>query len=198
MELDNAPATYALIICNMIVSLYALYGDREFINQFGFQVGAVARKDEYWRVITSSFLHTNIPHLLLNMMTLFSFGPVVERTLGKLGFLVVYFGAILVSGIVSVYVNRKNAAYSSVGASDAVSGVMVSFCCFYPFAMLSFFILPIPIPAIVFAGLFIVISARLMGNEGKVIAHEGHLGGAIGGAVLTIIMQPSIITQLFG
>ena len=130
MEIAIAPATYALIASNLIISLYAFYGDRGFINQFAFQVDAVTRRDEYWRVVTSSFIHANLPHLLMNMMTLYYFGPAVEKTLGKLGFLIVYFGAIIVSGIVSVMANRKNPAYSSVGASDATSGVILSFCCF--------------------------------------------------------------------
>ena len=197
MEFVNAPATYALIVCNTIISLYAFYGDRNFINQFAFHVNAVTRRDEYWRVVTSSFIHANIPHLLMNMMTLFFFGPVVEETLGKLGFLVVYFGAIIVSGIVSVMTNRNNPDYSSVGASDATSGVILSYCCFYPFSSLYFLFLPIPIPAILFAVLFIFMSAHLMGNEGKVIAHEGHLGGAIGGAALTLVMRPEVVTQFF-
>lgn len=198
MELVNAPATYALIVVNFVISLYAFYGDDEFSDQFSFQVGAVTRQDEYWRIVTSSFLHGNVPHLLLNMMTLFYFGPTVEEVLGKLGFIVVYFGAIIASGLISIAVNRQNITYSSVGASDATSGIVLSFCCFYPFAKLSFLFLPIPIPAILFAVLYIGISARLMGNENKIIAHEGHLGGAVAGIVLTIIMKPAVVTQFFG
>jgi membrane associated rhomboid family serine protease len=37
-----------------------------------------------------------------------------------------------------------------------------------------------------------------MGNAGNRIAHEGHLGGAIAGVVLTVLMRPDVVTQLFG
>lgn len=129
------------------------------------------------------------------MMTLYFFGPVVEETLGRLGFLVVYFGSILSSGFVSLYVNRNNPTYSSVGASDAASGVVLSYCCFYPFSSLYILFLPFPIPAILYGVLFIAISAQLMERSNRIIAHEGHLGGALAGAALTILMRPEVVTQ---
>ena len=133
-----------------------------------------------------------------NMMTLFFFGPVVEKTLGTDGFLVVYFGAVLTSGIVSFYVNRNRPDYSSLGASDGVLGVLLSFCMFYPLSPIYIMFLPIGIPAILFAVLFVAISAGMMGREGNRIAHEGHLGGALAGIVLTILMRPDVLTGLFG
>jgi membrane associated rhomboid family serine protease len=198
VELPNAPATIALIIVNLIVSVYALSVDRDFANSFAFNVGAVARKKQHYRIFTSSFLHGDYFHLLFNMMTLWFFGPTVERLLGTDGFLVVYFGAILTSGIVSFYVNRNRPNYSSLGASDGVSGVVLSFCLFYPLAPLYIMFIPIPIPAFIFAAVFIAVSAGLMGREGNRIAHEGHLGGAIAGVVLTVLMKPEVVGQIFG
>ncbi len=198
MELPDAPATIALIIVNLIVSVYALSVDRDFASSFAFHVGAVARKKQHYRIFTSSFLHGDYFHLLFNMMTLWFFGPTVEGLLGTDGFLVVYFGAILTSGIVSFYVNRNRLDYSSLGASDGVSGVVLSFCLFFPLAPLYLMFIPIPIPAFIFAAVFIAISAGLMGREKNRIAHEGHLGGAIAGVVLTVLMKPEVVGQVFG
>ena len=197
MELFSAPTTLALIIVNIVISLYAFYGDRTFINQFAFQVHAVRDLKQHYRIITSSFLHANPAHLILNLMTLFFFGPEIERILGKLGFLVVYFGAIITSGLVSLRVNRNNPNYASVGASDAVSGVVLSYCCFYPFENIYFLFLPIGIPAILFGAIFILLSAQMMERQNRIIAHEGHLGGALAGVALTILMRPEVITRLF-
>ena len=198
MEILSSPATLALICVNIIISIYAFYVDRTFINQFAFQVQAVRDQKQYYRILTSSFLHANLAHLLLNMMTLFFFGPEVERLLGKSGFLVVYFGAIIASGLVSLRVNRNNPAYASIGASDAVSGVVLSFCCFHPFQPLYIMFIPIPIPAILYGVLFMAISAQLMERTNRVIAHEGHLGGALAGVALTILMRPDVVMRLFG
>lgn len=198
MDILSSPATLALICVNVIIGIYAFYIDRTFINQFAFQVHAVRDQKQYYRILTSSFLHANLAHLLLNMMTLFFFGPEIERILGKLGFLVVYFGAIFASGYVSLKVNRDNPSYSSIGASDAVSGVVLSFCCFHPFQPLYLMFIPIPIPAILYGVLFMAISAQLMERSNRVIAHEGHLGGALAGVALTILMRPDVITRFFG
>ncbi len=197
-DLGSSPATLALIGVNIIISLYAFFGDRTFINQFAFQVAAVRDRKQHYRMVTSSFLHANFAHLLLNMLTLLFFGPEVESILGKLGFLVVYFGSILASGLVSLRVNRTNPAYSSIGASDAASGVVLSFCCFYPLQPIYILFIPFGIPAILYGALFILISAQMMERPNRIIAHEGHLGGAIAGAALTILMRPDVVTQFFG
>ncbi len=193
MDLSQAPVTYALILVNIAISLYALFVNPQFIDQFGFHVGAVRREGEHFRVFTSSFLHVNLFHLLFNMVALFSFGPTVERLLGKLGFIVVYFGAILVSGIVSTWVNRHNLTYRSIGASDAVSGVIFAFVLFFPLAPIFVFPIPFGIPAILFGVGFLVISSLLMGAKNRIIAHEGHLGGAIAGLILTVLMRPDAV-----
>ncbi len=197
MQIDGAPATYALIVANLIASLYGLLGDRRFIGEFAFNVGALIRAKQHYRIFTSSFLHADFFHLAFNMLTLLFFGPTVEKILGTDGFLAVYFGAVLVSGIVSFYVNRSNANYSSIGASDAVSGIILSYCVFYPFAPIYLFFLPIGIPAVLYGLAFIIISANLMGRAGNRIAHEGHLGGALAGVVLTLMMRPDALGTLF-
>lgn len=197
MEFPGAPATYALIIANLIPSIYALSFDRGFAGSYAFNVGALIHRKQHYRIFTSSFLHGDYFHLLFNMMTLLFFGPEVERLLGTDGFLVVYFGAIFASGVVSFYVNRHNLAYTSLGASDGVSGIILSFCLFYPLDPIYFMFVPVGIPAIVYGILFMVISANMMGGGGR-IAHEGHLGGAVAGVILTLLMRPDILAQIFG
>ncbi|MEO1152204.1 MAG: rhomboid family intramembrane serine protease [Pseudomonadota bacterium] len=191
MDLPDAPVTLALILANVGISFYALFGDQDFLEQFKFDVNALRQRGQHYRVFTSSFLHNDLFHLLFNMMALFSFGPYLEQLLGRTGFLVIYFGAILISGIVTFFVNRQDGAYSSVGASDAVSGVVFGFILFYPLESLYIFPLPVPIPAILFGGLFIIGSSFLMDRQDRRIAHESHLAGAAAGLILTIAMQPA-------
>ena len=197
MEFPGAPATYAIIIANLIASIYGLSFDRGFVGSFAFNVGALVNAKQHYRIFTSSFLHGDYFHLLFNMMTLLFFGPVVERLLGTDGFLVVYFGAVLASGIVSFYVNRANLAYTSLGASDGVSGVVLSFCLFFPLAPIYFMFVPIGIPAIIYGAFYILISANMIGRFGGRVAHEAHLAGAIAGVLLTIAMRPQILEQIF-
>lgn len=196
MDFTGAPATYALIAANIILSVYALSFDRAFAGKYLFSVGALVNSREHHRIFTSSFLHGDYFHLALNMMTLLFFGPAVEGVLGTDGFLVVYFGAILASGILTFYANRANEAYTSLGASDGVSGIVLSFCVFAPLEPIYFMFVPVPIPAILFGIGFMLLSAKMMGRGGR-IAHEGHLGGALAGVVLTLLMRPDALGQLF-
>lgn len=198
MEFEPAPATYAFMLANIIASLYAFYGDEKFMDDFCFQVGAVTRDKQYHRLITSAFLHVDMMHLFFNMMTLYFFGPVVEATLGTDGLIVVYLGSIIASKVAAILNNRNNLSYSAVGASGAVSGVILSFCVFYPFEGIYLFGIPFGIPAILFGAGYMALSAQLMGNSGRVIGHEAHLGGAAGGIVLTILMRPEVVTSWFG
>lgn len=197
MQIADAPATYALILANIIATLYAFYIDRGFINHFAFNVGAVVKKEQHYRIVTSGFLHADFIHIFFNMFTLFYFGPPVEEILGKLGFLVVYFGSMIAGGIAMAAVHRKNPSYSAVGASGAVSGVLLSACLFYPFSKIYIMFIPIGIPAILYGAFFIFFSARMSGAERAGVAHEGHLGGAIAGLVLTILMKPEAVTRFF-
>ncbi len=197
MDLPNAPATYAFAAVNVIISFYAMFVDDDFMDAFAFRVGAVTRDKQYHRVVTSAFLHVDMLHLLFNMMALLTFGPYVEQILDTDGMIVVYMGSIIAGKIVAILHNRSNPDYSAVGASGAVSGVILSFCLFYPFDNLYLLGLPFGVPAILFGIAYMAISAQLMGNAGRIIGHEAHLGGAAGGAFLTILMRPDLVTQWF-
>ena len=79
------------------------------------------------------------------MATLFFFGPYIEDTLGPGRFLAVYLGSELAANALTYLKHRDNPAYSAVGASGAISGVLFSFCLFQPFAMLGvMFVIPMP------------------------------------------------------
>ena len=197
IQLPGAPATYALIIANLIPSIYALSFDRGFVGSYAFNVGALIHAKQHYRIFTSSFLHGDYFHLLFNMLTLFYFGPVVEQILGTDGFLVVYFGAVLASGIISFYANKHDLSYTSIGASDGVSGVLLSFCLFYPMQEIYVMFVPFGVPAILYGVLFMIISAGMMGQGGR-IAHEGHLGGALAGVALTLMLEPQMFSRIFG
>lgn len=198
MDLSGAPATYAFILVTTLVSLYALYFAPNFIDEFSCRVGAIDRKRGHHRLLTSAFLHANIFHLALNMMVLYSFGPVMETILGTTGFIVLYLGSTLGGSLMILVNNRNNPSYSAIGASGAVSGVILAFCLFLPFEKIYFIGIPFGVPAYLFAALFLIISAQLMRTPDRVISHEGHLGGAIAGVVLAIVMRPDVIGRIFG
>lgn len=189
--LTQAPITTALIAANLVASFFA-FSNRDFYEQNLFRVGNVLRNNEWHRVLFSGFLHVSTTHLLVNMLTLFFFGPTLEVILGPANYLIVYFGALLGASAWMLVEKRGDLSYSAVGASGAVSGVILAYCLFFPFNMLYLFF-AIPMPAIVFGIGFIALSFFLSRREGGMIAHGAHLGGALAGLALTILVEPRAI-----
>lgn len=186
------PATLTLIAANVLASLYA-WLNPAFLMANVFDIAAIRQKHEWHRLVTSGFLHLNTFHLLINMFVLFQFGAVVETTIGTMGFLIVYAAALLGGNLWALLENFRTPTYRALGASGAVSGVVFSFCLFAPLTLLwVFFILPLP--AFVFAVLFIVISTILAQRENRMFGHEAHIGGALAGVLATIAVEPASLS----
>jgi len=196
LDISTTPVTILLLGLNVLVSLYTLYSNPALIDKLAFKPREI-REGEYQRLITAGFVHANLSHLLFNMITLFFFGPWMEMILGPARFLILYFGSELAAHALSMKAHWKSTSYAAVGASGAISGVLFGFCLFAPFEMLYLF-LAIPIPAIVFAVGYVALSvysmkqAQSQGMTGG-IAHEAHLGGALGGVMLTILLYPDVV-----
>jgi membrane associated rhomboid family serine protease len=193
----ETPVTLLLLVVNVLVSGYALYGDQGLLDRLSFRPRQIVRDREYYRLVTAGFVHGGLGHLAVNMLTLYFFGPYLEAVLGSFRFLVVYLGAELTAHAVTLWRHRDTPGYAAVGASGAISGVVFAFCLFRPFELLYVFF-ALPIPAWLFAILFVGVSVAAMRSEkggiGGGIAHEAHIGGALGGLVLTMIVQPRALS----
>jgi membrane associated rhomboid family serine protease len=143
----------------------------------------------YWTALTSVFSHNLFWHLFLNMYVLGSFGDIVEEALGTWRFVTFY----LIAGVISSLSHSLISAFllnekdlSALGASGAISGVIVVFAFLYPRDRIYLFGL-IPIPAAWGAALFIGLDLwgliRQSKGGGLPIGHGAHLGGAFAGAV---------------
>lgn len=185
IEPGAAPLAFTLLAITTLASLYGLFMDRGFIDGGLFNTGAV-KAGQYHRMITPAFLHADLGHLLVNMMTLYFFGPAVETIYGTAGFAIIYLGSQLAAQGYTLFRKRHEPDYNALGASGAVSGVLLAFCVFAPFHKL-YLLFAIPMPAVVFAVGYIAYSTFAMGGQGR-IAHEAHLGGAVGGAILAFVL----------
>lgn len=191
--LSLPPVTSFFLLLNVAVGLYTLTAEPELIDRWAFKPYQVVRDGEWSRWLTAGFVHVGFAHLLFNMITLYYFGPPIEVALGPLRFLAVYLGSELAANALTYWRHRDNPAYSAVGASGAISGVLFSFCLFEPFAMLGVMFI-IPMPAILFAVLYVVLSIYASRRELGRVAHEAHLGGALGGLALTLLLYPASLS----
>jgi membrane associated rhomboid family serine protease len=197
-----APATLILLLLNALVSIYA-FGERgTLIQRWSFQPQRILEDGQWYRLLTAGFIHTGWWHLLFNIITLYFFGPEIERILGTLKFVLLYLGAEMAAHCLTLYLHRDTPGYAAVGASGAISGVIFGYCLFYPFNKLYVFFIPVGIPAVIFAVLFVVLSISAAQQEGSGIlgrvAHEAHLGGAVGGLLLTMLLEPRVVAHFLG
>lgn len=95
-----------IIAITAIISFIA-FNNQQIFEKYKFNVGAIQHRKEYVRILSAGFLHADIMHLLFNMMTLYFFGPVILQGFGNVGFLIIYFGSILLGNIFH-YLFTKN------------------------------------------------------------------------------------------
>ena len=169
--------------------------DRDFLEKYLFAIDPILIDKDYKRLITSGFLHANWMHLAFNLFGLLSFSAIIELLFGPVKFLLLYFGSMLGGSLLALFVHRNHADYSALGASGAVSGVIFSYIILDPTGRLSFILIPIDFPAWAMGVAFVVISIFGMKSQRDNIGHDAHLGGAVIGALMTIAMYPSVLSQ---
>ncbi|SNR32625.1 rhomboid family intramembrane serine protease [Lutibacter flavus] len=182
-----------LIIANVGFSLKG-FNDRLFFDKYKFQIGAINRGEKI-RMLTSAFLHVDYLHLILNMYVLYIFAPIIIVKLGIIKFLVLYFGSLLAGSFLTQSYHNKELYYSAVGASGAVAGIIYGSILLNPNMSLMMFPLPIPIPGYIFGIGYLLYSMYGMKKQLGNVGHSAHLGGAIGGYGLMLLLYPDVFSQ---
>ncbi len=191
-----------IIIALTVVVSYVCFSNRKLQYQLIFYPPAV-NQGQIYRFVTHGFIHADGNHLLFNMFTLYFFGSIMEilfnRYIGGFGFYAFYLSAIVFAMIPSYLQHRNDSNYASLGASGAVSAVLFAYILIAPWEMLYFFGI-IPIPAIVFAVLYVSYSVYAQKRDRDNINHSAHLWGGLYGVAVTIALRPdfasSFLTKL--
>lgn len=186
-------ALLVIIVLNVLISIKG-FSDRIFFDKYKFLIGAIKRGEKI-RMVSSAFLHVDYLHLILNMYVLYIFAPQLIFNFGVVKFLIIYVGSLLAGNIYTLYMHKNELYYSAVGASGAVAGVIYSAILLNPNMKLIMFPLPIPIPAYIFGIGYLLYSIYGMKKQLGNVGHSAHLGGAIGGYALTLLVYPEIFLQ---
>jgi membrane associated rhomboid family serine protease len=185
----NAPVNMALLAANIGLSIAAFQNVR-LLDSLLFDVNRIKRDKQWYRWVTSAFIHGDPTHLFFNMLALFFFGPAMEVGLGTIEFIAIYFGSLLAGSAWTWMEHYRDPNYRALGASGAISGVTSAAALFFPFSTIYLFF-AVPMPMIVFALGYIIWSA--VASAGRIrdgIGHAAHLGGALAGVVIVCIWWP--------
>ncbi|NUQ80032.1 MAG: rhomboid family intramembrane serine protease [Bacteroidetes bacterium] len=187
------PAASILLLLIAIPSLYALFKNPAFLERGLLHPYSIVQGKNLQGLVTSAFLHANWAHLLFNLITFYFFAFALESTVGSGFFLVIYVVSWLVGDALTIWFHHRESGYYSLGASGAISGVLFSFILFYPMEDIYLFLIPVGIPAWIFAILYTGLSIYASRQGYGQINHEAHLGGALGGVLATLVLIPDVI-----
>jgi membrane associated rhomboid family serine protease len=187
-----------LFAATALVSLLGLFAAPALIRAAAFRPYALFRKAQYWQLLSSGFVHANFSHLLFNLLTFYFFAFTLERRIGTAAFVALYVLGLLI-GNLSTYVRHRNEPdYVTVGASGAVSAVLFASIVYFPTMRLYIFPLPVPIPALIFAVLYLAYSYYQSRQSGEHVNHDAHIGGALTGLGFVAVADPSAYERLLG
>ncbi len=190
--MGNGMFIFLIILVTAVVTYMGLR-DYSFKTRYLLHVDRILRDKQYYRMISSGFMHADWMHFGFNMIALFHMGQIPGTGLGWLGeFFLLYFGSMLAGSALAVYFHRNHGDYTAWGASGAVSGVVLAYCIHAPLADLTLFFIPIPFPAWLMGLAWVLVSIFGTRNQWGNIGHEAHLGGAIFGVLVTVLLNPTV------
>ena len=187
---SNLYLTYGIIAINIIVFILMVINGAGIVEPnarihalWGSNFSPLTLSGDWWRLITSVFIHFGIFHLLLNMYALYMAGVYLEPMLGKAKFLVAYFATGIIANLVSLWWHDNSV--NGAGASGAIFGMYGVF-----IALLLTNLIPKQIRTALLQsiGVFIVLNV-LYGMRGSV-DNSAHIGGLLSGVVIGFLFYP--------
>jgi membrane associated rhomboid family serine protease len=194
--IEYAPFAYFIMAITIFISWKA-FSNNELKARLLFFPARFKEQKDWKPLLGHSLIHANWMHLIFNMYVFYWFGTAVEaelvlskgRFFGEILFLTLYIGGVIFASLPALLKHGNNPGYASLGASGAVSAVLLAFIIINPTAKLSFLFIPVPIQAWIMGIIFFVAEYFLQKRGGTGIAHDAHMGGAAFGLVFMALID---------
>lgn len=211
----SSPITIIIVAVTVLASIQA-FSNATLFSKLLLHPWSVKHRKEYYRLLSHTLVHADTMHLFFNMFTFWSFGSFLEQlfrnellftrlfpdipfwgeTKGIIYFAVLYIGGALIATLPAMRKHGDNMSYQAVGASGAVSAVMMAFMMMFPqYQVLFFFV--IPCPAWLGALIFLAAEHWLSRSGRTNIAHDAHIWGAIFGILFVTVLNPGFPVHFF-
>jgi membrane associated rhomboid family serine protease len=190
--------TLLLILITVGISWYA-WKNPSLLDKWVMNPARISTHNEYYRFITSGFIHADVGHLIFNMFSLYFFGEAMEMFLGQIFgtngtiyYLILYIAGIVVSDIPTYFKHRHSSRYNSLGASGGVSALLFAFILLAPLQKVCLYF-AICVPGFIFGAIYMAYSFYESRKMGGNVNHDAHLYGALFGILFMAVLLPASI-----
>ncbi len=182
--------TTGFIAINIFLFIISLFGRELLYREGAFSLQYILKGQEWWRLITSMFLHADLDHLLGNMLMLYLAGELVEKYIGKWKFALLYFFSGIAGSLLYAAYEFFTGSYAdSIGASGAVFGIVGALLVIVVRHKGRYGDITIGRMA------FMICYMGYMGLRASNVNNAAHIGGLLGGILLTAFYM---LTEDFG
>ena len=191
--------TLIIIVVTALISV-AAWNNSSLMDRWIMNPYQAENRGQYYRLLTSGFLHADWSHLIFNMLSLYFFGATIEYQFsdlfgsnGPIYLIGFYLAGIIISDIPTLLKHRNDPGYNSLGASGGVSSVIFASILIYPLSKIYLFFIPVGIPGFIFGGLYLAYSYYESRRGRGYINHDAHLYGALFGLVFMVAVYPPVL-----
>ena len=199
-----APVALVIFILTIGLSVWALLNE-DFKDKLLLIPYDMLMYKEYWRLLTSGFIHGNPLHLSMNIVSFYFFAFILEHRIGHWQFLVLYLLGMLISNVATTIRYKNDTAFEgSLGASGAISAIILSAVIVNPYLNFGLPILTdlfpvLQLPGYIIAIIFLIYSlVNSFRTTQMQINHVAHFWGAFSGILLTFMIKPKVVDILHG
>lgn len=192
--------TVIIIIINVVVS-YMGFQNPTLQYKLTMNPVAILRQGQWYRVVTSGFIHSNWAHLGFNMFTFYFFGRLVEQIFtalkgdqGGIYFVLFYLLGIVISDLPSLLKHKDHPHYNSLGASGGVAAIVFCSILFFPTNDICLYGF-ICIPGFILGVIYLIYSYTKGKSLSDNVNHDAHLIGAVFGLVFSVVMEPRVLAS---
>lgn len=192
-----------ILICITVALSFYTFKKAELQGRLMMNPYQIRTKGQYYRFLSSGFIHRDHMHLLWNMFSFYFFGTSVERDLsalfGEAGvyyFIALYLSAIVISDIPTYLKNRNKPSYNSLGASGGVGSVIFVFIILEPLQLICLYI-AFCMPGFIFGVGYMIYTYYQGRKANDNINHDAHLYGALYGLLFCIVVYPASLMLFY-
>lgn len=199
----QAPVTAIIVGITVLISFLA-FSNQELLGRFIFNPDIIHQHNQWYRFFTHGLIHKDGIHLAMNMFVLWEFGKVIEMSYqllfedkGIILYIALYILGLPMASLYSYYRHKNDPYYFALGASGAVSGIVFAFILIAPTEKMMLMFLPIPIPAFILGGLYLIYSQVMSRRNSDNIGHDAHFWGSVWGFAFTALLKPALVMHFF-